>query len=99
MTCLITPRNISSLFTLASDAHPNNTGYSQAGTFATQNSRTQQRTKSFSCSGAKPWNCIPLNIRSLSEHKFKAAIHRRLLDILLFEDDYCDTLTITSRFK
>ena len=82
------PRNISSLFTLASDAHPNNTGFSQAGTFATQNSRTQQRIKSFSCSGAKPWNCIPLNIRSLSEHRFKAAIHRQLLDILLFEDTF-----------
>ena len=53
----------------------------------------------FFCSGAKAWNCIPLNIRSLSKHKFKAAIHRQLLDILLFEDDYVDTLTITSRFK
>ena len=67
------------------------------GTFAIQNSRTQQR-KSFSCSGAKPWNCIPLNILSLSKHKFKAAIHQQLLDILLFEDDHIDTLTITSRF-
>ena len=38
-----------------------------------------------------------LNI--LSKHKFKASIHRQLLDILLFEDDYIDTLTITSRFK
>ena len=28
-----------------------------------------------------------------------AAIHRQLLGILLFEDDYVDTLTITSRFK
>ena len=33
------------------------------------------------------------------QNKFKAAIHRQLLDILLFEDDYVDTLTITSRFK
>ena len=43
------PRNISSLFTLASDAHHYNTRCSQAGTFATQNLRTQQRIKSFSC--------------------------------------------------
>ena len=68
------------------------------GTFAIQNSRTQQR-KSFSCSDGKAWNCIPLNILSLSKHKFKAAIHRHFLDILLFEDDYIDTPTITSRFK
>ena len=75
------------------------TEVSQAGSFAIQNSRTQQRINSFSCSGA---NCIPLNIHSLSKHKFKAAIHRQLLDILLLyliEDDYVDTLTITSRFK
>ena len=81
------PRNISSLFTLASDAHHYNTIFSQAGTL------------SFSCSGAKAWNSIPLNIRSLPNHKFKATIHRQLLDILLFEDDYVDTLTITFRFK
>ena len=77
-----------------SDAHHYNTRFSQAGTFVIQNSRTQQRIKSFPCSGAKAWNCTPLNIRSLSKHKFKAAIHRQLLDILLFEDDYADTLTI-----
>ena len=35
----------------------------------------------------------------LSKHKFKSSIHRQLLDILLFEDEYIDTLTITSRFK
>ena len=78
------------------------TEVSQAGSFAIQNSRTQQRINSFSCSGAKARNCIPLNIHSLSKHKFKAAIHRQLLDILLLyliEDDYVDTLTITSRFK
>jgi len=46
------------------------------------------RIKSFSCSVAKAWNCIPLSIRSLSKHKFKAAIHCQLVDILLFEDDY-----------
>ena len=85
-----------------SDAHHYNTRFSQAGTFVIQNSRTQQKIKSFPCSGAKAWNCIPLKIRSLSKHKFKAAIHRQLLDILLLyliEDDYVDTLTITSRFK
>ena len=91
--------NISSLFTLASDTHHCNTRFFQAGTFAIQNSRTQQRIKSFSCYGANAWNSIPLNIRSLPKHKFKAAIHRQLLDILLFEDDYVDTLTITSRFR
>ena len=72
---------------------------SDSGTFVIPHSRTQQRIKSFPCSGGKAWNCIPLNIRSLSKHKFKAAIHRQLLDILLFEDDYADTLTITFRFK
>ena len=84
-----------------SDAHHYNTRFSQADmyTFVIQNSRTQQKIKSFPCSGAKAWNCIPLKIRSLSKHKFKAAIHRQLLDILLFEDDSADTLTITSRFK
>ena len=40
-----------------------------------------------------------LNIRSLSKHKFKAALHRQLLDILLFEDDSADKLAITSRLK
>ena len=80
-----------------SDAHHYNTRFSQADTFVIQNSRTQQKIKSFPCSDAKAWNCIPLNIRSLSKHKFKAAIHRQLLDIQFFEDDYADTLTIMYR--
>ena len=93
------PRDMSSLFTLASNAHHYNTKFSRAGTFAIQNSRTQQRIKSFSCFGAKALNCIAFNIRSLSKHKFKPAIHGQLSDILFyFEDDYVDTLTSTSRF-
>jgi len=36
------PRNISSLFTLVSDAHHYNTRFSRAGTFAIQNSRTHE---------------------------------------------------------
>ena len=60
----------------------------------------RQRIKSFSCSGSKVWNCIPLDIRTLSKHKFiKAAINRQLFDIVLFEDEDVDTLTVTSRFK
>ena len=52
---------------------PNNAGVER--TFFFQNSRTQQRIKSFSsATGAKPWNCIPLNTRSLPKHKFEAAI-------------------------
>ena len=39
------------------------------------------------------WNCIPLDIRTLSKHKFKAAINRQLLDIVLLEDEDVDTLT------
>ena len=55
--------------------------------------------KSFSCFGAKALNSIAFSIRSLSKHKFKAAIHGQLSDILLFEDDYVDTtVTSTSRF-
>ena len=41
------PRNISSLFTQASDAHHYNTRFSQAGTFAIQNARTQEIIKQF----------------------------------------------------
>ena len=92
------PRDISSLFTLASNAHHYKTRFSRAGTFAIQNSRTQQMIKFFSCFGAKALNCIAFNIRSLSKHKLQAAIHGQLSDILLFEDDYVDTLTSTSRF-
>ena len=36
---------------------------------------TKQRIKSFSsATGAKPWNCIPLNTRSLPKRKFEVAI-------------------------
>ena len=85
------PRSISSLFTLASEY--TTPRFSQASTFAIQNSRTQQRIKSFSCSGSKVWDCIPLDIRTLSKHKFKAAINRQLLDIVFLEDEDVDTLT------
>ena len=72
VVCDKASRDISRLFTLASDAHHYNTRFSQAAMYTfviqLQNSRTQQRIKSFSCSGAKAWNGIPLNIRSLSKH-------------------------------
>ena len=45
------PLNNSSFVTLVSDTHYYNTRFSQAGTFAIQNSRTQQTIKSFSCTG------------------------------------------------
>ena len=47
------PLNISSFVTLVSDAHDYNSRFSQADTFAIQNSRTQQRIKSFSCTGIR----------------------------------------------
>ena len=45
--------NISSFVTLAYETHYYNTRFSQAGTFAIQNSRTQQRIKSFSYTGLR----------------------------------------------
>ena len=45
--------NISSFVTLAYETHYYNTRFSQAGTFAIQNSRTQQRVKSFSYNGLR----------------------------------------------
>ena len=47
------PLNIFSFVTLVSDKHYYNTRFSQADTFAIQNSRTQQRIKSFSCTGLR----------------------------------------------
>lgn len=45
--------------------------------------------KSFSCIGPKIiWNCTPDSNWLSSKYKFKAAIHRPLLHILLHEDDY-----------
>ena len=45
--------NISSLVTLVSDTHYYNTRFSRASTFSIQNSRTQQRIKSSSCTGLR----------------------------------------------
>ena len=45
--------NISSFVSLAYETHYYNTRFSQAGTFAIQNSRTQQRIKSFSYNGLR----------------------------------------------
>ena len=54
---------------------------------------------SFSRSGTKIWNEMPLTLRNLSKHDFKRKIKRVLFNILSSEDSYLDIRNVIQKVK
>ena len=96
-SCL--PEAISNLFTEPSQVHSYNTRFSQTSGLHIKYSRTNHLKYSFSRFGASIWNSIPLSIRVLPKHKFKASSHQLLLYILELEDTYIDTPTLINKLS
>ena len=55
-----------------------------------QFSRLNQQRNSFSCFGAKAWNCLPSQVRNLPKLAFKKSIRKALFVALESEGDYIE---------
>ena len=92
-----TPPNISNLFITSDKVHKHQTRSSAKGNYFIEYSRLNKQKNSFTRTGTKIWNSIPLNLRKLSKPSFKKAVHERLLQILSEEDAYVDLPHLTSK--
>ena len=54
------------------------------------------KKNSFSRTGTKIWNSIPLHLRKLPKFSFKKTLHTKLLQILSAEDNYVELSIIIS---
>mgnify|MGYP001799790125 FL=1 len=54
--------------------------------------------KSFARVGARIWNSIPKDVRLIPKQNFKKSIHQKLLDILVWNDNYVSTPTLIDIF-
>ena len=93
------PRNIRDLFQDISNIHPYNTRSPATHNFYIQSSRLSIQLNSFSRTGTKIWNEMPLSLRNLLKHDFKKKIKRVLFDILSSEGSYLDIRNIIQKVK
>ena len=96
---LISPRNISNLFSSVKVIHTYSTRFSSAGNLYTKYSRLTHQIKSFSGRGVMIWNSIPQDLRKLPKSPFKNKMRHYLLQILEQEEDYVGIQTIMSRLQ
>ena len=94
------PINIVKLFTKASHIHTDNTRSSKSQLFSAKYSRLKlTKKKTFSRVGAKIWNKIPNEFKTLSRNSFTKQMKTSLFQILDNEDSYLDVKNISSKFK
>ena len=92
------PSKISELFVRSNMIHSHYTRFSAAGNFYVQRSRLNQLLLSFSRSGVRIWNKIPLTLREQRKDPFKRKLHKLLIKILETKKVYVDMSTITSSY-
>ena len=68
------------------------------GNFYVQRSRLNQQLLSFSRSGVRIWNEIPLTLREQRKDPLKRKLHKLLIKALETKKVYVDTSTITSSY-
>ena len=66
--------------------HSCNTRAASCGKYHVQFSRLNQQRNSFSCFGAKAWNCLPSQVCNLPKLAFKKSIRKALFAALAFDD-------------
>ena len=95
----LTPPDICDLFTTADQIHNYNTRSSAKGNYFVQYSRLNKQKNSFSRTGVRIWNSIPLHTRDFSKHLFKKKIHSELLQMLSEEDEYIEVAKLVKLFS
>ena len=93
------PGNIQDLFQDISNIHSYNTRSSVSNNFYTQSCRLSIQANSFSRTGAKIWNEMPMSLRKLPKNVFKRKMKQILFEILASEDCYIDLPVISQKVK
>ena len=73
-----------------SEASSYNTRAASCGKYHIQFSRLNQQRNSFSCFGAKAWNCLPSQVCNLPKLAFKKPNRKALFAALEGEEDYIE---------
>ena len=92
------PINVCGMFSYVSEHHSYNTRASANQNLYCQYSRLNIQYKSFSRFGARLWNAIPQNIRSLSKKTFKKKIKTQLLQHLTNTGNYLEPEKLINAF-
>ena len=92
------PSKISELFVRSNMIHSHYTRFSASGNFYVQRSRLNQLLLSFSRSGVRIWNKIPLTLREQRKVPFKRKLRKLLIKVLKTKNVYVDMSTITSSY-
>ena len=87
---------ISELFVRSNVIHSHYTRFSAAGNFYVQRFRLNQLLLSFSRSGVRIWNKIPLTLREQRKDPFKRKLRKLLIKVLETKNVYVDMSTIAS---
>ena len=92
------PSKISELFVRSNMIHSHYTRFSASGNFYVQRSRLNQLLLSFSKSGVRIWNKIPLTLREQRKDPFKRKLRKLLIKVSETKKVYVDMSTITSSY-
>ena len=95
----LTPPDICDLFTTTDQIHNHHTRSSAKGDYFVQYSRLNKQKNSFSRTGVRIWNSLPLYMRDFSKHLFKKKIHSELLQMLSEEDEYIEVAKLVKLFS
>ena len=90
------PKDISDKFVKTSSIHSYNTRGASCGKDHIKFSRLNQQQNSFSCLGAKAWNCLPSRVCNLPKPAFKKSIRKALFAALEGEEDYIEAPKLLS---
>ena len=90
------PKDISDKFVKTSLIHSYNTRAASCGKYHIKFSRLNQQRNSFSCFGAKAWNCLPSRVCNLPKPAFKKSISKALFAALEGEEDYIEAPKLLS---
>ena len=94
-----TPSKISELFVRSNMIHSHYTRFSAAGNFYVRRSGLNQLSLSFSRSGVRIWNKIPLTLREQRRDPLKHKLrHKLLIKVLATKKVNVDMSTITSSY-
>ena len=92
-------KDISEKFVKISSIHSYNTRAASCGKYHIQFSRLNQQQNSFSCFGAKVWNCLPSQVCNLPKLAFKKSIRKALFAALESEEDYIEAPNLLSKIN
>ena len=89
------PKDISEKFVKTSLIHSYNTRAASCGKYHIQFSTLNQQPSSFSCFGAKAWNCLPSQVCNLPKLAFKKSIRIALFAALEGKEVYIEAPNFT----